>query len=269
MNCCLSCLLVNDARHSRPERTGQERRRDQNGSQRDRHEARAHLSPHEQQRPEHDDEADRSTARLREHRRRHHQHDDRRGNGAPPSWLPPRHRHNRGDRHEGHHVQREVVRIAEDAADGARQASALDEIDAPRVVEDTSRGDIPDADEDQPRQLLEAFRRRQRVHHQDEDQEGFQIRAGELLQRATGPHRERHGRDHDQAETDEADGLRRDAEDRRASGDPMEQHRRQAGQCADLGEMQWPQKRELILRAQEQNRGERQEADVAPVAAAR
>ena len=60
--------------------------------------------------------------------------------------LVARHRDNRRDRHEGHHVHREIVRVAEDPADGAGQTAAFDDVDAARVVEDAARRDVPDAE---------------------------------------------------------------------------------------------------------------------------
>ncbi len=68
------------------------------------------------------------------------------------------------------------------------------------------------------------------------------------------------------AEHDQRHGLDVDAEDRQAVAEPVQHHRADADERADFREMKRLERRQVILGAQQQHGGEREEADVSPVA---
>ena len=95
----------------------------------------------------------------------------------------------KGQEHD--HVQREVVRVAENTADGAGQPAAFDQMDPSHVVEQRPCRDEGGAEDDERREAFDALGAIERMNHQHDDDEHLEVDLEEVLERAARPERER------------------------------------------------------------------------------
>ncbi len=138
--------------------------------------------------------------------------------------------------------------------------------DPPRVIEDGAKRDVAGRQHDEPRELLDAPRGRERVDHQHEDEEHFHVHVREGADGAAHPDGERRGRENDRAESEDADEFRRDPGDRKGPAQPARDHRAERRQGREFCEVQRVERRKLILRAEEQQGRENHQAGERPVA---
>ncbi len=280
---------IRDAAHASPEGGGQQR------EHRDHHdhgrggESRLQAAAVIQQHEDHCCEAEEAAARLGEDDRREHrahrgcpQQANAEGRRRPrslaaaPGSLDARRRgtaphgeqgEQGGEWQEDDHVQRQVVRVAEDAAHRARHAAAFDEVDPAQVVDHGARRDVRGREHDEPRELLEPGGRVERVHHQHDDQQHLEVHAGDHLDRPARPERERGGADQDEAKRHQAPQFRRRVNERQPAHEALHGHGGQSDDGRQFRQVQRLEERKLVLRPEEEHRGEGEQAEVGPVAA--
>jgi hypothetical protein len=145
------------------------------------------------------------------------------------------------------------------------QALAANQVDAANVVQDATRRDIAHGDDDQPAESPQRSRGPHAVDHQQKDEDNLDVHVSEGSERAARPDRERHGRHHHQRHRRDPEELRRDADNWQAAAEAPNHHRDERGERRELRKVQRGKRRNRVLWAEEQQRGEQRDAPEAPV----
>ena len=147
----------------------------------------------------------------------------------------------KAQRQKRDHVERQIVRIAEQAADGARDAAIFNEIDPSGVVDHRSDRDVGRAGYDQREQPIEPCTRSDGVHHQRKDQDHFAVEIDEHADSPARPYRKRSREDHHRTESGDPPELATDRHRRQPaphSRDDECGERKQRGQVSKVHDVQ-------------------------------